>query len=68
MTLTTDTKNGTLIFDTIQVEGGFKGRVQHNLHKRPEFNGKVLTRFSKVYKTRSGAKKWAQKQFEINNA
>lgn len=62
-----DTRNGTLTYSTVKTENGFKGQVQHDLHKRPEFKGRVLTRYSKEYKTARGVTNWLDKQIEIQN-
>lgn len=64
---TIDTNNGTLSYQVIKDGEGFRGQVEHDLHKNPRLKGKVLSRRSKEYKTTKGATNWLDKQIEIQN-
>jgi hypothetical protein len=65
---TIDTRNGTLIYEVTEKDSGFSGKITHILHKRPEFKGRTLTRFSKVYKTERGAQGYLDRQMALQNS
>ena len=58
-----ETTNGTLHYNVVKISDRYKGEVSHDLHKR--FKGKVLRRYSKLYKTERGARNWLLKQIDI---
>ena len=62
---TKDTRNGILRYKVIKTDNGYKGQISHDLHKRARFNGKVLIRYSKPYKTERGVKNWLGRQLAM---
>jgi len=55
-----------MTYAVVKSENGFKGQIEHDLHKRPERKGHKLTTYSnKEYKTFQGAINWLNKQIAI---